>query len=766
MRPYGLCVALLTTVFLTIGAAAQDPRGLPVGAIELDGVKRASEQLIRSQIEVQVGQPYNPSAVSRDIRRLYDLGFFSLIQVDAGVTGSALTLIYRFEEKLVVDEIRIIGSDKIKQRDIRAELQWREGDSFVEDAYAEERDAILSLYQSKGFANAKVDIIVEQSGPGRVRVIYSVDEGKKARVKKMTFTGNEVLADRKLRKLMKTKRAWWFLGGKYDTATFETDLEHVVDEYGDYGRLEAEVVETQFDYRDGGKKVDVSIILSEGPEYTVETLDLAGNVVYDDDEILGLLRVQAGDVHNRGQIVEDADLVQKGYADSGYVRAAVTPQVTLDRDKKTTHVVHRAAERDLKYIREITITGNSITKDSVIRRDMLLSPGDRFDGSLLRFSQQRIDATEFFDSIRLNLEDDEDDRFTNLLLDLEEGKTGNFNFGVGFSTDSGIGGSAEIRLNNFDWRNWPTFDGGGQQLRIRLALGEQDDEFSISFTDPEIGGYPLAFGIDLYNERHRYTGGTDFTEEVSGAQIRFGKILSPYVTARTSFGVKDANITDFVGPFTRRILKDLQGEDRTISNIWGINRTQVDSKRDTSSGYAHDFQVNFSLFGQNEFIKVEHDSTWYWPFGEEEKFILSLRTREGLGWAVGDTPVIPLSDRFYAGGTTTVRGYESRSIGPTIRRYFFFGEQINIGGEMRMVQNLELKYKFADKLRFYAFVDGGGVWNEVSDFEMGDYKLGAGIGFGVEVPRMGPIRLDYGIPINPEDYQGNGRLHLTTGFRF
>ncbi len=761
-----LLMALLVLV-MAVPVFAQQFEGKTIREVRVDGLERVSEQLIRSQLEVQAGQTYNQVAISRDIRRLYDTTFFSSIKADATLSGDDVVLTYIVEEKRVISEIKIIGNDKVRDRAIRGVLGWREGDTFLEDGYNEEREAVLNLYQSKGIANTTVDIVVEEVGPSRVRITYVIDEGKKARIRSIAFEGNDALSDRQLRKGMQTKRRWWFIGGKYDEDKLEADLEGVLDKYGNHGRLEAEVAGTELAYSESGKGLDITIQVQEGPEYTVGTLETANNEVFDDDEIVDLLEVQAGDIHNKGQVEEDAQLVSKGYADSGYINATVTPQVTLDRESKTTHIVHRVEEGDLKYVREIKITGNDVTRDDVVRREIFIVPGERFDGTLLEASKRRLESTEYYDAIRMSMEEvEDDDRFANLLIDVEEGRTGFWNFGAGYSTDDGFGGYTELRFDNFDITNWPSFSGGGQQFRIRLNIGQRRTEYNLSFTDPEFLGYPIVFGVDLFDESYEYEGGSDYTQESQGGQIRLGKVLSPYVTARTALSYRSINYSDLgTGPFSAYY--PYIGGDVTISTIWGINRTTTDSRRDPSSGSIHDLQLELAgIGGDNNFWKLDHDSTWYWSLDEESKWVLSYRSRQGIGFPFGDSDVIPLSDRYFAGGTSTVRGYDSRDIGPKRPRYGFIGDDESVGGELRLVNNVEVKYKASKFFRLYGFIDAGGVWLEPSDFGFGDMRYSAGIGIGFDIPRMGPIRLDYGVPLNADEDQGSGRFHLQGGFRF
>ncbi len=759
---------LAVALAVCAGAAAQpaDLAGKPLGDVRLQGLERISEQVVRAQIESQPGGSYSPRAVARDLRRLYELGYFATIKADAAVEANKVVLTYLFEEKRVINELRIVGNDKVRTRHVRAALSWNEGDTFDEQGYAAERQSVLDLYESKGFPNAQVNFIVEEAGPGRVNVTCAVEEGRKARIRKIAFDGNTVLSRRKLKKLVKTDRAWWFLGGKYEEATLETDLENILAEYKNYGRLEADIPEVDFAYDDSGKRVDITIHITEGPEYTVAALDTAGNEAFDDDEVLRLLDVQAGDVHNAGQVDADAQLVQKGYEDSGFVTASVEPQVTLDRDAKTTNVIHRVQEGELMYVVEVKITGNTVTQDDVVRRELLLYPGERFDGTMLRASERRLDNIQYFDSIRFTREPiPGDDVFENLLLDVEEGKTGNFDFGLGYSTEEKFGVYSELRLRNFDIANWPSFSGGGQQLRLRLNVGELRNQYYLAFTDPEIFGYPLAFGFDIFDESREYETGIDYEESSQGLQLRLGKQLSPYVSVRSALRYSDVDIDDYgfvLNPEIRR-----WGGDVTVSSLWGINRNTVDRRFDPSRGSEHDLGFELAgLGGDNEFYRIDHDSMWYVPIDKTEKWIFSFRMREGWVNDYGDPNYVPIQYRYFAGGSSTVRGYDYREVGPTEKRFIWFGDEAYVGGELRIVQNAELKYKITENLRVYTFLDAGGVWREASDFDLGDMKYSVGVGLGFNIPRLGPIRVDYGIPLNPDEDQGSGRLHLQTGLKF
>ncbi len=771
-RYIGLAIALSCAA---LGTAAQDFSGKTVNEIRFVGLERVSDQVVRAKLESKPDAPFNQAVVSRDVRRLYELGFFNTVNAGVADAGGKVVLTFTVQEKRVIEEVRIIGNKKIKDRAIRGALKMREGSSFVPESYEDERKAVLGLYEAKGYANTTVDAVAENVGPSRVRLIYTITEGRKARIHSIKFVGNEALTDHRLRKIMKTKKSWWFLGGKYDEAKFEADLAGIVDEYGNRGRLEAQVPKTDLVYTDNGKGIDVTVYIEEGPEYKMDTLDIAENKVFDDDEMMKLAKVKPGDVHNKGQVAKDVQALQKDYQSAGYVDAVVTPQVTLNRDAKTTRVVYNLSEGDMKYIREIRVTGNNVTKDEIVRRQMLLIPGERYDGAAVEESKQRLNNTRFFDSVRITLDDPQDKEagglFRDMLVDVDEGKTGTFNFGGGYSTEDGVGGFGELRLSNFDIANWPTFSGGGQQLRLKLNKSQRRDQYSIGFTEPEFMGYPIMLGVDAFDESYDVRGGQDYNETTKGGQLRLGKALSPYVQASAGLLFENVKITGLPW-YSNPEIRSQEGSTTTIALRPQIERNTLDNKYDPTKGSWHILALELAgLGGDNHFIKLEQDSTWYQPVADGEKWVLSLRARNGIMGAYDGTDQVPLQDRFYAGGTNTVRGYENRGIGPKVRKYevagISWGDEFAVGGNMRMLYNAEVKYKITKELRLYGFVDAGGVWRDAGDFNFGDFRYSAGLGIGFNVPMLGPIRVDYGFPLNPDGTQSSsGRLHLATGYKF
>jgi len=748
-------------------AQLEEYAGKEVVSVQVKGLEKINEQVVLGQVETKTGQNLNPRSIARDLKRIYGLGYF--VKVDAEVTpeGNGVKVVFVVEEERRIADVKIIGCKKIKPRAIEPTLKQKRGASFIPELCEEDRKSIINMYQGKGYANTKVDIITEKIDPGLVRIIYSIDEGKKARIKEIEIEGNSALSDRQIKKAMKTRPAWWFLGGKYDETKFENDLDNVVNKYGDNGYLDAKVTHTDVLYTDGGKKLKIKLFVEEGEQYKVKSIQYANNSVFDNDEFEKEIKVKPEDIHNKGQVAKDAQKLEIKYRDSGYVDATVTPQVSKDEQNKTTNIAYNISEGELKYIKQIDVTGNDVTQDNVIRSQMLIKPGERYDGSSIESSKLRLENTDYFDKVRITLTDDDvDPRYSNLLVDVEEGKTNTFLFGAGYSTDEGIGGFAQLRLRNFDITNWPHFSGGGQQFSARVHLGDRRDRYNVSFTDPEIFGYPISLGVDLYNESYWVRGGADYRENQAGGQIRFGKALSLYNTARLSFRVEDVDVSDLPWFVNREIRRQTENS-TTVSTVLSLERNTLDRPRDPSRGINAILSSELAgLGGDNNFVKLQFDLSWFKALDKNQKWVFMLRTREGWMTEYGDSDYIPLIYRFYAGGTTTVRGYDYRDIGPKIREYGWFGDWIAEGGKLRLVNNLELKYKLTNMVRIYSFVDMGGVWKDEDDLDLSDLRYSAGLGLGAEIPKFGPIRIDYGIPLNPDEDQGSGKLHLTTGLQF
>ena len=296
-------------------------------------------------------------------------------------------------------------------------------------------------------------------------------------------------------------------------------------------------------------------------------------------------------------------------------------------------------------------------------------------------------------------------------------------------------------------------------------IGEYNTRYRLSFTDPEFMGYPISAGVEVFDDHLESRGGSRYTIEQRGARVRFGKKLSNDITLRTFLGYADVSITD-LETFVDPELREFEDPGDTMTWGWSILRDTANHYLDPTDGTRTELAIEYAGFGaENEFVRVQTDATWYQGFKKFDKWSVSLNNREGWAMPFGSKDYIPLASRFFGGGASTIRGYDNREVGPKAQTFsdvlgIITYDEEAVGGEFRILNTLEAKYKINDILRAYTFADGGGVWWEAKDFDSSDFKYSVGVGLGMQIPFLGPLRVDYGIPLNPDGDQGTGRLHL------
>ena len=761
---FWLIVALLSVAgaSLVSRSSGAQPTGKLIKEVRVSGNHLVSDQQILSHVETKPGTPLDKGTIRRDIRRIFKLGRFETILVDVVEVDDGVAVTFIVSEKRVAGELRILGRTKIKERDVKDAITLRIGESYDPQIVRKDVEAIMKLYEEKGFPNAAVHVHVEPIAPSKVCVTYTIHEGHKARIRAITIEGNTVYTDREILKKLKTRRArLWFIGGIYDDIQFQDDQDAIIRMYEEKGYVEARIVATPFDFSPDGKSMFITIQVSEGAQYHVASVTVQGNEVFASDEIVHLLKLKADDVFNLHQTERDGLAISTFYSNAGYIYAAVRPSYTLNKENKVAHLLYAIQEGDLIYLGQIEINNNVKTKDEVIRRELTIYPGERFDGNRWRRSLQKMSNLGFFDEqkpVELSTRPSQIENAEDLLISVNEKETGAFYFGAGFSSDEEILGSISLDLWNFDIANFPEFTGAGQRLALTLQQGTIRESYRLSFTEPYFLGYPLLFGADVYMEEREWAHHDDYSEEVLGGGIRFGKQLSEYVSTSLGLRYEDVEIGDIRDDVSLEI-RDEQGSWSTLSLLWSIERNTIDNVFDPRSGSVHTGRIQLAGAGfaeDTDFVKLTQEYSRYFPLSP--KWVFSIHDTAGYVSEFGRSDEVHIFDRFFCGGSSTVRGYDERDVGPKSSDIF----NDPIGGNVRFVTNIELSYAITDILRAYLFQDSGTVWPDIDDLDGGDLRFSVGAGIGIKTP-IGPLRVDYGFPINPDEDQGNGRVHFRVG---
>ena len=750
--------------------------GKLVSAIEITGNKAISTNTIASKMKTRIGSPYQENVISDDLKRLYLLNFFSDIKIDSHLYKEGVKVIIAVVERPIIEKMTFSGINRITIKDekLKSQLKSREGQYLDYPSLAEDLRIFQKMYEKIGYSGAKIDYKLDiDETTNKVKINFNVVEGGRVRIKDIVIKGNNNFKDERILKLLKTKRAWFFNAGVLKDDVLAEDIERIKAFYRREGYIDIAVA---FEVVPDEKKpflLFVNIAITEGNKYLVGDVVIRGNKDITEKEILMRLKeCVTGKTFSEEAMRYDVSYVQGLYFDRGYISASVQEAVSLNPQTSRVDIVYNIIENDITYVDKVRVRGNIKTKDIVIRREMRLHPGDRFDGEKLRRSKERLNNLGYFEEISYDTEDTDTADKKNLIVDVKESKTGSFSFGGGYSTVDDFVGFVEVEQKNFDWKNWPYFTGAGQNLKLRATIGTISSGFDLSFTEPWLFDYPVSFGFDAYRRTHKRDSdvGYGYDEEVTGGALRLGKELSEYLRGDLVYRLDLIDISNISSGAT--YLDEEKGSNVISSITPSFTFDSRDNIFDTHKGNFLSGSLEFAggpLGGDKNYWKFFGRASHYIPLPRNST--LELRGRIGLADPYGDSSKIPIYERFFSGGAYTIRGYEERKIGP-----YDPVTKDPLGGNAMFVGNIEYVYPLFGFLKVAAFYDVGNVWEKIGDIgssrntvnNTGKLKSSFGLGFRIKTP-IGPIMLDYGIPMDKapgEDSKSSGRFHFSVSNSF
>jgi len=748
-----------------------------VTAIEITGNKSISTNVIASKMKTRIGSAYQDNIISDDLKRLYLLGFFSDIRIDTQDYKDGLKILISVVERPIIEKISFSGINLITMKDekLKQQLKSRETQYLDYPALAEDVRILKKMYEKMGYSQADISYKVDQdTQTNKANIVFTVVEGRKVRIKDIRIQGNQNFPGGRILKLLKTKRAWFFNAGVLKDEVLKEDIERIKSFYQREGFTDVAVA---YEVEPDAKKsylLFITIKVTEGKKYLVGSVIVQGNKDITEKEILkSLSDCIPGKVFAQELMKKDLTNIQGLYFDRGYISAQVQESTLVNADSGRVDVTYDIMENQVVYVDKINIRGNIKTKDLVIRREMRIHPGEKFDGEKLRRSKERLVNLGFFEEISYDTEETGDPAKKNLVVEVKETKTGAFSFGGGYSTVDQFVGFVEVEQKNFDWRNWPYFTGAGQNLKLRASIGNLSNGFDLSFTEPWMFDYPVSFGFDLYRRTHtRDTdSGYGYDEAVTGGDLRLGKEISEYLRADLMYRLDQIKISNPTDDASSDLLDEVGTNVISVISP-SLTYDSRDNVFNTRKGNLFSAAFDFAgLGGDKSYLKFFGRASHYFPMPRGA--VLEVRGRLGLAEPYGDTVKLPIYERFFAGGAYTIRGYEERKVGPV--------DPISkdpLGGASMVVGNIEYTYPLFSFLKVAAFYDVGNVWEKAADIfsnknangvpNSGGFKSGFGIGLRINTP-IGPIMLDYGIPMNKtagEDTKKSGRFHFSASHGF
>src|SRR2546423_3432364 len=521
--------------------------GLIVEKIEIKhvGPPAVSDDLVRANIHVKVGDAYNPNATTEDIRTLKTTGFFYNIQVAAERTDGGVKLIYVVQGQPVISDIRFEGNRKYRSGKLLKKVKSKIGEPLDDYKLFSDAQEIKKHYEKAGYQQTRVEArqsINEQLG--RATVTFEIKESPKVRIVDVQFVGAQAFSQRKLRKQIKTRRRWmfsWLTGsGKLKEDQFQEDREKREDCYWNEGYIDFEVKEVRFDHTSPTRMI-IRFILYEGQRYKVGSVEFKGNARFSAEQIrqgtvvLGRPvkpRMLEGQIFTPKGLEKDREAIEDFYGAHGYIgkgdreRIPVGVLKNANTERGTMDLVYQIEEGEQSRIEKIEIHGNTKTKDKVIRRELAVSPGEVFDMVRVKLSKERLEGLQYFTpgKVQTSVEPTDVPNLKNLVVDVEEGPSGNFYFGAGFSSIDQLFGYVGMTQGNFDLFNPPYFTGGGQKLRLQATIGTKQEDYELSFVEPWFLNRHLALEVDLFHRDILYYSDL-YDQRETGARIGLRRAL-------------------------------------------------------------------------------------------------------------------------------------------------------------------------------------------------------------------------------------------------
>jgi len=811
-----------------------------ISKVEVQHVGPASvgDELIRANIRVKPGDPYFPATVDDDVRNLYSTGLFYNVRVTAANAPDGIVLTYIVQGNPRLTEIKYQGNKKFSDKKLRKTVTAKVGEPFNERKLFTDSQEIQKLYQKKGYPHTEVKYTYTiDENAGRAVATFEIKESPKIKISDVQFIGAQAFTQKQLRKIIKTRRHWmfsWLTGsGVLKDEQFEEDKEKLADFYrngsgkaGEGGYLDFEIKNIEY-LNPTPKQMVIRFIIYEGRQYKVGAVKFTGTKIFNVADVTNGLRLVHGMKGQRGKIgpngllmdvgdvftpkglKTDTEDVEDFYGSKGYIDVGASPRslnvVRIpNTETGTMDLEFQIEEGQKSYIEKIEIRGNTKTKDKVIRRELAVAPGEVFDMVRVKRSKQRLEGLQYFEKVDTRPEPTDVPNRRNLVVGVDEKNTCNLTLGAGFSSVDSLVGFAEMTQANFDLFHPPTFTGGGQRFRLRVALGTQQQDYLASFVEPWFLGRKLALGVDLYYRDLAYYSLNNMYDLVrGGARFSLTRALgSDYLIGSVSYTIEDVNVRLNPGFFGPK-LSTLPGvgppgvgtpsgpfgpggasgppfvvpgnvPDAILAEVgWNLysrlgaslaydtrNSVQLPNKGQRTELVGE--YVGGPLGGDRNFVKLELKTGWYFK-GFAKGHVLELIGRTGFAKNLqsGD---VPFEERFYLGGLYSLRGFKFYSVSP---RQPGFTEPI--GGDTYWFGSAEYSIPIIEQehgvgVRFAVFYDIGNVVSNPFHWTLDNFSDNWGVGLRLNLP-IGPIRLDYGIPIHHDQFNSsNGQFQFGVGY--
>ena len=727
--------------------------------IEFFGNKIIKDDRLKNLISTKIGDTYKSNIIKEDIKKLYKTNYFYKIDIVTKLIKDKILLIYRFEENPILADLRISGNDKISESEILEVIPIEKGKLTSRDILETTKAIIEQFYLLKGFNNVQISEKITPIGQGSIQYSVKIKEGKRGYVKGIVIKGTSDENIAEILKKLETKTKWVFSPitgrGRLSEDIIDADRSKVRGFFLNNGYINAKVSKPRIEYVKEKDGYLVVFDVEEGDRYKVGSITFSGDLL-DNKDLSQYTSLDDVEYFSLEKMNTDIESLTIAYGDEAYAFANINPIFNQDDEQLKISIKYNVEKGEKYKVNKITISGNTRTRDKVIRREIKIKEQENYSGTKIKKSKSFINRRNYFEFVNIKEVPSKDKpNYLDLEVEVEEKPTGYFSIQGGYSSVEALLLGVQIQENNLF--------GYGKSLGASVTVGTVSQNFLIDYFDPYFLDTSYQFGLQLFKREYQYI---DYDRARWGGVLQFGKELNTWTFARLKYRFESIKVDDLNSVATE-VLQE--SKDKISSVTLGLTYDTRDNFMDPSKGISSSLYIQES----NSYLGANlHFTEYTASFGKYYSFIPNHTLAFTADGAfidfrnVGDRLIV--SERYYLGGPENLRGYKFARVSP--RRTLSNGKFVRIGGNKYVYSALEYLYPLALEtgLKGILFIDVGETYEETQTIDLNPWDMKKDIGFGFRwLSPVGPLKLDFGFPLgNRESDESKFEVQFSFGSVF
>jgi outer membrane protein insertion porin family len=709
--------------------------------VRVTGNKRIEADAIERVIRVKPGDVLRAGELSKDMKNIYKMGYFEDIRVESEERQGGKAIVFHVQEKPTIRRISFSGNQVFKDDKLRENLSISTGSILNIFTIKSNIEQLQTMYKEKNYHNIKTDYKVHEQDNNQADVEFVIEEGEKIKIKEIAFQGNKTFSDKQLKKKISTSGkgffSWITSSGELDRENLRQDAARLMAHYHANGFIYAKVADPVIDFED--KWIYITFKIEEGERFKVGTIDMEGDLILPKAQLMPGLKIAKEPFFNREIVRQDILWLTDLYADAGFAFAEISPLTKENMQNRLVDITYSLKKGAKVYYEGIDISGNTRTRDKVIRRELRIYEQELYSGSRLKRSVRNLHRLDFFEDVKVDTSKGSADDKMNVKIEVVEKPTGTFTFGAGYSTVDDVFVTGSVAQRNLFGR--------GQILKFSGQVGGKSDLYNLSFTEPWMFDIPLSGTANIYRTRREY----DTYDRTSlGGGLGASYPIFDYTRISLHYRYDVTDISEITENASDNI-KALEGSNTTSAITPALSYDSRDRIFNTTQGQDHSLSYTFAGLGGNiGFNKVVGELGWYIPVYKD--LVTFLHGKSGFVEGISGY-TLPDYEKFYLGGMNSMRGFGFQDV--NIKTVNSEGQITEEGGESFVQFNFELTYPLFKDMGIVGvlFYDTGNVFGPGDNIDMGDLRQAAGYGIRWYSP-IGPIRIEGGHILDPRAADG------------